>query len=268
MHFYSQAPSREIATWIERLWSLEVSADELESAERCAPDGAVEILVHLGSPLVEARAGKSALEQPRCAVVGHVVNPVLLEARGAVRVVAARLRPAAVGPFFRVPACELVGKTIAAEALLGLPGRALLERVASAEDPLGELAAAISDLAPGSSRDGLTHRAAHEIDAARGRIKLEALARALGATGRSLQRHFRDELGISPKRFAILRRFERTCTEMRCSPQAPLVEIALAGGYADQPHFTREFRTLIGVPPRRWLAKERRLHHLLNQDRV
>ena len=265
MQFHSRHPGGEIGVWLEKLWLLEVSSDELAGIERCAPDGAVEIMVHLGTPLVEVRGDKRRLEHPRSAVVGHLVGPVLLEPRGPVRVAAARLRPSAVGPIFRLPAHELVDETLAAEELLGRPGRLLVERVASADDPLLELAEAIHELVRDARRSELACRAERKISEARGQLKLVRLAQALGTSPRSLQRHFRDQLGISPKRFATLRRFEETCRRLRRSPPASLVDIALSSGYADQAHFTREFRSLIGVPPRRWLAKRRRLHGLLNQ---
>jgi AraC-like DNA-binding protein len=37
-------------------------------------------------------------------------------------------------------------------------------------------------------------------------------------------------------------------------PSAPLAQIALEAGFADQSHFTRVFRTASGVTPQRWRA--------------
>ncbi|MET0331323.1 MAG: helix-turn-helix transcriptional regulator [Dyella sp.] len=78
-----------------------------------------------------------------------------------------------------------------------------------------------------------------------------ALSQRSGVTMRSLQRRFVEQLGVSPRQHLRYLRFERACRLMRSSTLG-LVEVALMTGYADQPHFSREFRRFAGITPARW----------------
>lgn len=71
-----------------------------------------------------------------------------------------------------------------------------------------------------------------------------------------LSRDFRALLGTSPYRYLIFRRLDRA-REMIVNGIG-LAEVAHAGGFADQSHFTRHFRKTYGMTPKAWLATHRR----------
>lgn len=62
---------------------------------------------------------------------------------------------------------------------------------------------------------------------------------------------FRNSVGDSPHRYIIRRRIERA-QGLMLSTQAPLSEIAVECGLADQAHLTRLFRRAVGEPPAAW----------------
>jgi AraC family transcriptional regulator len=77
---------------------------------------------------------------------------------------------------------------------------------------------------------------------------LESIARAGGVHPVHLIRSFRRYFGTTPADYVRRRRVERAC-RMLTRTNMPLVEIALAAGFADQSHFTRTFRRVTGVTP-------------------
>lgn len=81
--------------------------------------------------------------------------------------------------------------------------------------------------------------------------QIAAIARTLSISERQLERRFRDRVGMSPKRFASLRRFERAVQIATASRS--LTRAAMEAGYYDQPHFNRDFRRFAGMTPRAWL---------------
>ena len=90
--------------------------------------------------------------------------------------------------------------------------------------------------------------------------ELEAVT---GLTRYALARHFRACLGTSPYRYLVMRRLDRARTLIRQG--APLVEAALASGFADQSHMNRHFKKAYGLSPGRWAAlmeSPRRQPHL------
>ena len=75
------------------------------------------------------------------------------------------------------------------------------------------------------------------------------------ASGRdrwSLSRDFRALYGVSPYRYATLRRLD-VCRRLMLAGQG-LAEAALAAGFTDQSHMSRHFSAAYGMPPGRWLA--------------
>jgi AraC-like DNA-binding protein len=89
--------------------------------------------------------------------------------------------------------------------------------------------------------------------------RVDQLAVASGMSVRSLQRLFRDYVGVSPK--WVMRRARLHEAALRADGGEPVDWAALAVdlGYADQAHLTREFTATIGVPPSRY----RSLHRFL-----
>ena len=88
------------------------------------------------------------------------------------------------------------------------------------------------------------------IDARDGQIQVGELARILNVSNRTLERKFRHILGIPPKKFAKLVRFQRVLEKLRSSSvSGNLIDIAYEFGYADQAHFILDFNAMSGISP-------------------
>jgi AraC-like DNA-binding protein len=79
-----------------------------------------------------------------------------------------------------------------------------------------------------------------------GRDRIEALAKELGISRRRLERLFQMQVGVGPKEFASLVRFEGVIRELG---QHSWASSALDAGYADQAHFIRDFKRRTGTTP-------------------
>lgn len=82
-------------------------------------------------------------------------------------------------------------------------------------------------------------------------IKSGDLAALLDLNPCHFSRAFRDSFGSSPLEYVIRRRMERA-QGLMLSTDAPLSQIALECGLADQAHFSRLFRRTVGESPRAW----------------
>jgi AraC-like DNA-binding protein len=79
--------------------------------------------------------------------------------------------------------------------------------------------------------------------------RVDALARELGTGVRQLQRLFADYVGIGPK--WVIRRYRLHEVTERLARGAEIDWATLAAelGYADQAHFTRDFKRMVGESP-------------------
>jgi AraC-like DNA-binding protein len=124
------------------------------------------------------------------------------------------------------------------------------------EDALYDLATALEQAAetavaaPVANREAAS-RARDYIDAQRdGQVSLADLEAATGHGRWQLSRDFRALFGTSPYRYLLMRRLDRARSMLVAGHG--IAESALAGGFADQSHFSRMFKRAFGLTPDAW----------------
>jgi AraC-like DNA-binding protein len=126
---------------------------------------------------------------------------------------------------------------------------ALLEELAGGSDAHALLLRAVQRR--GAELDPLVGAAV--VALGRPCARVAPVAAELGVSARQLHRRVTDAVGYGPKMLQRVLRFRR----LQALPPAPLVELALDAGYADQAHMTAEVTHLAGRSPVRFL-KDRR----------
>lgn len=150
-----------------------------------------------------------------------------------------------------VPASELTNQSLALDQLLGAARvRQVRDRLLEAHSA-AERVNVIEQLLLGLPfvRDARLEHALGLLDAAPPEAaSIAAVARSVSLSERQLERRFLERVGVSPKRYASLRRFERALALARTAPS--LTAAALEAGYYDQSHFVRDVRRFAGTTPR------------------
>jgi AraC-like DNA-binding protein len=163
------------------------------------------------------------------------------------RLVGVRLRPGAAGAVLGLPAFELCDTSPdAADVLGGEVAAPLLEALAAGRDPHALLCRAVARRRV-REPDPLVLAAVRALGRPRARVGVVAVE--LGVSARQLHRRISDAVGYGPKVLARVLRFQR----LQALSPAPLAELALYAGYADQAHMTAEVTELAGVSPVRFL---------------
>jgi len=83
-----------------------------------------------------------------------------------------------------------------------------------------------------------------------------ALIAGSGWSERQFRRRFQEVVGIAPKAFARILRFQRALRVMERSDPLPA---ALECGYYDQAHFNRDFKAIAGESPAAYSSRRRPL---------
>jgi AraC-like DNA-binding protein len=150
-----------------------------------------------------------------------------------------------------VPASELVNRLVALEDVLGAFAAELIDRLADAPDARERHAVAQRLLTGRLSGEPAAppevEYAFDRLRATRGGVGIEALAAEVGWSRRHLGARFREAVGLSPKAVGRLIRVQHAAQRVRAGD--PLADVAYQCGYADQPHFNRDFRELVGCTP-------------------
>lgn len=184
----------------------------------------------------------------RVIVAGPDTGPRWVTLAPGSRFVGVRLRPGAAGGVLGVPASELRDVSPDAVDVLGRDSAiALLEALVAGADPHAVLADAVRTRRV-REPDPLVAAAVERLG--RPRATVRSVADDLGVSARQLQRRVGDAVGYGPKMLARVLRFRR----LQALAPAPLAELALEAGYADQAHMTAEVTRLAGVSPARFLS--------------
>jgi AraC-like DNA-binding protein len=80
-------------------------------------------------------------------------------------------------------------------------------------------------------------------------LRVEDLARGMGLGRRTIERLFREHVGPSPKRVIRQYRLQAAADEAAKAGCSNWTRLANDLGYADQAHFNRDFRAILGTTP-------------------
>lgn len=97
--------------------------------------------------------------------------------------------------------------------------------------------------------DGPIRYSLDKITNAGGLVSLVDLRQEMNLSERTFERKFNQFVGISPKLFANICRFQAGLKQLRENRFHKLADIAYENGYADQSHFIRVFKTFTGLSP-------------------
>ncbi|MBB6670735.1 helix-turn-helix domain-containing protein [Cohnella nanjingensis] len=76
-----------------------------------------------------------------------------------------------------------------------------------------------------------------------------------------LIRVFKEEVGLTPKKYGSIARFQLSLRMIRESREIPNIDMALSGGYYDQSHLYREFRKYANRTPAELFRREDRIEN-------
>jgi AraC-like DNA-binding protein len=261
------SPAGELHRWVECYWRLTGEAGLAPHPQRILPDGYVEIILHLGDPFLRVDEGTTAVRQARTLFAGQMIRPVRVMATGRTCVWGIRLHPWAAAAVAGMPGSELTDRIEDAEAVAPQLVKALTRALT---DAMTDAIAAASDDEQHCVRalDLVLMRhlmRAAPIDPlviAAGRLLLREprpiadVARRMGVSPRHLSRTFRHVVGLTPKMFARISRFQRVAAVLdddgpggRGVAGVALAGVALDCGYYDQSHLVRDVRAFAGGTP-------------------
>jgi AraC-like DNA-binding protein len=168
--------------------------------------------------------------------------------------------PAGASSFVRVPMSDLADQAVSIGDLWGNEAITLAAELREL-DELGRLErfefALQSRLAIAANRwrpvnvEGL----AATVIRHRGRVTVEGLARAAGVSRQHLTREFRNRIGVPPKLYARIVRFQSGLSYAGCQ-HVDWAVAAVEMGYADQSHLIAEFRRFSGLTPQELAARD------------
>jgi AraC-like DNA-binding protein len=245
-----------LAAHVESCWFMRgASAAALPEGHRILPDGCMEFVFQLGDPFLELQAAGGWKQQPARLLVGQMTQRVEVRPSGVIDTVGLHFHPAGTAAFVEGSMKRFRDCIVDLDDALGEDLAALAARLVRARNSASRMALLMAWL-QGRIRpaDALMAEASRRLQDAAGQLDIGSLGTALGLGERQLRRRFEAAVGLAPKRFARLLRFQRVFEQQRESDAKVWAQVALECGYFDQAHFNRDFRAFSGLAPRQLLA--------------
>ncbi len=207
------------------------------------PDGCLELVLRA------AGFGSSL------SVMGTRLTPLRKASAASAEVIRVRFKPGGAYPFFGVPLSELTDQIVPLDSLLGAEIHGL-QTALEAHTPGARVAAVqralsrrLASPAYEPASVPTVRRALRMLARASTLPSVDQLARDLEVSARQLRRAFADVVGVTPKAYLRILRFQRVVRAARARPGECWARLAEAHGYYDQAHLVSELRSLSGSLP-------------------
>lgn len=263
MRYRVYRPRAPLSACVDYFWSM--SEAPPHASERVVPSGTMELVINLTDHQL-AIAGSSP-RVPGAIVSGCYSSPFAVDTRLHAALVGVHFKPGGAAGIFGVAAGELANTHVDLEVLWGRQALELRERLyvaASVHERFRILEHALNSWLE-RSRDprGAVKQALVDLD--RPLVDVGRVTQELRLSRRRFIEIFTEDVGMTPKRYARVRRFQRALAAAMASSPPCWAELALACGYFDQAHLCREWAELAGVSPSEFVALRRKRvkeHHL------
>ncbi len=240
--YQEYVPTARLADYIQCFWQLEHDYGHKAFAmgERIWPDGNYELIYSYNTPYFLAEdPDQSPLPTPF--LIGLHDRPLLLNSHGVTKLLAIRFHAWGLFPFAKTALRNLHNQVAPARDVLRLPHLV--------PDPSDFTALETYFEAHVPKALNEVQLIAQWIYKAQGICTIGELQDEFKISRRKLQRDFENRVGISAKHFAKIVRFNFAKKAIERDTENSIARIAYQYGYADQPHFARNFKELFGITP-------------------
>jgi AraC-like DNA-binding protein len=264
MLYLERPPHPALAPFIKTLWYAR-DPQATHRHERVLPTGRAQIVISLARDyLTDANHPTNPLETcPAAIFLGLYSHHQQIDAIDLTELIGILFHPGGTLPFFPDNTHAFTNRETSLEDLWGNAAANLRNDLREAHTPTQKF-----DLLDFALRHRLsqskTPRRVPAIDHALtqlhrspGTLTIAELTRNLGISPRYLSQLFREQIGVSPKLYCRIQRFQQAVQQMHRGTDIRWAELALVCGYYDQSHFANDFHAFSGLSPTAYTAAQR-----------
>jgi AraC-like DNA-binding protein len=259
--FYKPEPP--LSKFVDNFWLYE-GYDPQNTTERILPTGTLELVINLHKNELRFYDG----EHPE--ICSHFSGAIVSGAHGRtlvpdgaeeVCIIGVHFKPGGAFPFLGLPAGDLADTHVNLETIWGLSAARLRERLCEARTSTERFLllknALLNRLCYGVEQHYAVSAALEMFRRNQAGATVREAAKYLGLSQRRFIQVFKSEVGLTPKLFSRIQRFQQTRTIIQQNLSPSWATLALDLGYFDQSHLIREFLEFSGLSPTDYLNRHR-----------
>lgn len=262
MLYLQRTPAAALAPFIRMLWYARVDQAAHER-ERILPTGRVQVILNLARDYVlDCGEGHPDVRRPPALVVGARSVYEIVDTSDMADLIGIVFSPGGFSAFASDAAHYFSNQTVALDAIWAGDTQPLRDRLREIDSPAGRLQCLEQFLVarfasrldrrqrPPQIQFALRYFAHNPSIASVGET-----ARQIGWSERRFSQVFREEVGLTPKVWCRIQRFQHAVRQLHAGADIRWAELALDCGYYDQSHFANEFRAFSGVDATTYSAR-------------
>ncbi|WP_156307607.1 AraC family transcriptional regulator [Sphingobacterium endophyticum] len=261
MNYQTYKPHSDLESLVKFYWTLEVPFDPKNQKQKIVPDGCIEMTFNLGDRIKRYISENEFILNPNAMIMGQRTKPYYILPIGNVDTIAICFYPYGFANFVNtalekfvdkeIPIAELFGQTVAHE----LEQQIILatgtqQRIEILETFL------LKKLNEKTTISNIVKSTVDTLLKTNGSTSINVILKDDLSKRRQLERHFKKQIGISPKQLSKVIRLQATLQTLLQQKPERLTDIAYENEYFDQNHFIKDFKEFVGITPKEFLGNE------------
>lgn len=255
MLFRSFTPRAPLNEFIEDFWLYE-DYEGGSSHERILPTGTFEMVFNLLEDEVRIYGAADRDDYRRFAgavISGPYAGSFVSDAVEETAILGVHFKPGGAFAILGKAVAELANTHVDLRTIWGPAGTALRERLCALNDPTERFCllerVLLERLEKSPSRHGAVRVGLDMLTRTHGRARVRDISRAADLSQRRFIELFAAEVGLTPKLFGRVLRFQRALASSRSVTKVDWAQLGVECGYFDQSHLIHEFVEFSGLTP-------------------
>lgn len=252
--FLERIPAAPLANYVRALWYAR-AGDVPHHRERILPSGCVQIILSLSRDFImDALEGPTECRVKPALVVGARSVYEIVDSSDMTDLIGMVFEPGGFPVFASDSADLFSNRSIALECIWGRDAETVRDQLRETGTPEERLdcmeqylRTRFGDRAEVRGRSPQVNFALRYFAESPKVSSVREAARQIGWSERRFSQVFREEVGLAPKVWCRVQRFQRAVKQLHAGIEVRWAELALDCGYYDQSHFANDFRAFSGV---------------------
>jgi AraC-like DNA-binding protein len=259
MLYRTHTPRPPLSKFVDWFWFY----DDLtlpHRLERVLPDGSMELIFNLREEarhVFDRNTYKPLRDYRRSWFSGAHSRFIVIDTAPDSSMIGVHFKPGGAAAILGIPASALENDVVDLAALWNTDAILIREELLDAPTPDAKFAVLERALFRRLRQE--SHRAVayaiHQFTSRPHEATVGQVADEVGLSRRHFIQRFTEEVGLTPKRFCRIRRFQLVLAHTQKQRPVAWADVAPACGYYDQAHFIHDFQEFCGMTPTRFMDK-------------
>lgn len=247
-------PTGILSKYINNYFIVETdNSEDYLPNERVYPCGYATLVFHYGSPSIFQKKNSSKYIEPNLVICGQQTSYYDLSLSGKTGMILIVFRPHGVKSFFNFPITELLNENLSLHDLINNESIELEDKLFNSPNNRQRITLLENFLIKRLIHNNEFERVEHAlkiIENSKGQIKTQDIAHEVCLGIKQLERTFSKYVGINPKKYASIVRFQNVIQMRRKHKNSSMFQLAFDNGYYDHAHFIHDFKSFTGLSPK------------------